>query len=267
MKTVLIISILFLLTNLLVSAQKQIAGNTPQVPDTIKTQEPDTDSDIKKILNTEEYKDYQAWVALGIGGLPHTLEGYRTVKRMGAMMKDPVDVSRISLYIGKNGDLATLKKLPKRSGTKPSIAPFAVPHRQTDQHNSEQIRKTQTRVFDAAVADSDSQLIYKNSYLEKHSPGIFLADPAKGNQTVVGISHAEIGHIHAFDGSMHLILSPSDTKEVIEKGWGELHGLAGTGDKAARTYMLIYSPRDENELAVTRKILDAAIQYSSYPAH
>ena len=263
MKTLLIIPFLILLTVVFVSAQKR---TMPELTDTAKSQTPAAASHIQKNLSAEEYKDYQAWVALGVGGLPHTLEGYQTVKKMGAMMKDPLDINRISPYIGQNGDLSTLKSLPKRAGTKPLIAPFAVPHRQTDQHNSEQIRKMQTRLFDAAVTDSRGRLEYKNSYLEKHSPGIFLADPATGNQTVVNISHAEIGHIHAFDGSMHLILSPSDTREVIEKGWGELHGLAGADNKAAKTYMLIYSPRDENELSVTKKILSAAIRYSSYPA-
>ena len=266
MKTILIITVLCLLLNLIVFAQKSDTIIGRQVGDTVKSQA-SIDSVIQKSLTTQEYQDYRAWVALGIGGLPHTLEGYRTVKKMGMAMKDPLDVDRVSPYIGKNGDLASLQPLPKRPGTKPSIAPFAVPHRQTDQHNTGQIRKKQTELFDAAVQGSHGQLMYRNSYLEKHSPGIFLADPTKGNQTVVGLSHAEIGHIHAFDGSMHLILSPSDTKEVIEKGWGELHGLANGEGMVARTYMLIYSPRDQQELAIASQILDAAIQYSSYPAH
>jgi len=91
-----------------------------------------------------------------------------------------------------------------------------------------------------------------------------LKDSASGNQSIVPVSHAEIGHIHHFDGSMHIILSPSDTKEVIQKGWGELHGLASAGTRAAKTYMMIYSPRDENEVAITKQILDAAIKYSSF---
>jgi hypothetical protein len=65
-----------------------------------------------------------------------------------------------------------------------------------------------------------------------------------------------------FDGSMHIILSASDTKEVIEKGWGELHGLAGQG-RAAKTYMMIYSPRNDMELRITKKILEAAVKYAT----
>lgn len=217
---------------------------------------------IKYFLTGEEYKDYQDWVALGLGGLPHTLDGYRTVKMLGKQMKDPVDISRITGGIDKRGDIKVLVNLPGREGARPTIAPFAVPHRQMNQHNDTVTRNKQKQIFDAQVADARYHLLYKMSYLEKHSPGIFLKDSAAGNQTIVPVSHAEVGHIHPTDGSMHIILSPADTKEVIEKGWGELHGLAGQG-AAAGTYMMIYSPRNEAELEITKKILEAAVKYAS----
>jgi hypothetical protein len=66
---------------------------------------------------------------------------------------------------------------------------------------------------------------------------------------------------------MHFSLSPTDTKEVMEKGWGELHGLAGQvykgNDALPPTYIMIYSPRTEQELAIVKQILQAAIKYSS----
>ena len=225
--------------------QKQIAGSA-----------------MKYFLSDTEYKDYQNWVALGIGGIPHTLEGYRAVKELGKQMKDPFDVGRIAGDIDKAGDIKSLFNLPKREGQRPTIAPFAVPHRQMNQHNDTVIRAMQKKIFDDEVANSNNTLIYKTSYLEKNSLGIFLKDSASGNQTIVPISHAEVGHIHLFDGSMHIILSPSDTKEVIEKGWGELHGLAGQG-RAAKTYLMIYSPKTDQELQVTKLILEAAIKYAT----
>jgi hypothetical protein len=63
---------------------------------------------------------------------------------------------------------------------------------------------------------------------------------------------------------MHLTLSPSDAKEVIEKGWGELHGLAG-GGPLIKTYLMIYSPRNDAELEAVKKILEAAVKYASLP--
>ena len=104
---------------------------------------------IKLALGEKDYRDYLNWVALGVGGLPHTLEGYRTVKQLNLQMKDPLDVSRIAGDIGKHGDIKTLFDLPKRQGPKPAIAPFAVPHRQMDQHNDTAIRALQKKIFDA----------------------------------------------------------------------------------------------------------------------
>ncbi|MDX2248475.1 MAG: fumarylacetoacetate hydrolase family protein [Bacteroidia bacterium] len=228
------------------------------------TQKQKVISFIQSQLTEAEYKEYQAWIALGVGGLPHTLEGFRSVQNMNKMLKDGTDWKRIEPYIGEKGDVSSLKNLPQRKGSKPNIAPFAVPHRQTDQHNTTDIRDVQSKIFDDQVANSKGQLIYKNSYLEIHNPGIFLKDSASGNPTIVPISHAEIGHIHKFDGSMHLILSPSDTKEVILKGWGELHGLAAAGTRAAKTYMMIYSPRDQKELKITTQILEAAVKYQTF---
>jgi hypothetical protein len=50
---------------------------------------------------------------------------------------------------------------------------------------------------------------------------------------------------------------------------GELHGLAGQVYKPNQalpaTYLMIYTPRTEQELSVVKQILQAAIRYSSLP--
>ncbi len=219
---------------------------------------------LQLILGNDAYKDYQNWVALGVGGIPHTLEGYRRVKMLGSRMGNPLDIKPVKVDIGSKGDVKTLPQLPKRKGQRPTIAPFAVPHRQMDQHNDTVTRKNQKKIFDTQVASSQNRLIYKMSFFERNSPAIFLADSASGNPTLMPLTHAEVGHIHPSDGSMHMILSPSDTKTVMEQGWGELHGLAGKGGSMAKTYLMIYAPRDEKELAVIKKLLEAAVKYASH---
>jgi hypothetical protein len=67
--------------------------------------------------------------------------------------------------------------------------------------------------------------------------------------------------VHPSDGSMHMILSRTDVRTVIERGWGELHPLAGVMLNLPATYVLIYSPRDMGELAVGARILNAAISH------
>ena len=59
--------------------------------------------------------------------------------------------------------------------------------------------------------------------------------------------------------SLHLCLSPTDCKEVITKQWGERMTLAGT--LMPQEYLIIYTPRTKEEVAVVKAIVDAAISF------
>lgn len=71
--------------------------------------------------------------------------------------------------------------------------------------------------------------------------------------------YKEIAHMHGSDGSMHLNLAPRDAKLVLERGWGQRHPIAGTilylGD------VMVYAPRNEEELEVSQKITRAAAKF------
>jgi len=79
----------------------------------------------------------------------------------------------------------------------------------------------------------------------------------------------EISHIHATgEYSAHVVLSPRDAKRVIDAGWGQLHPLAGVkankvlrGRMLPKCYVLLYTPRDENEIAVLLEIIKASVGY------
>ncbi|KAF2184952.1 hypothetical protein K469DRAFT_577340 [Zopfia rhizophila CBS 207.26] len=45
----------------------------------------------------------------------------------------------------------------------------------------------------------------------------------RGSEKIFG---NEIGHVHSYDGSLHLNLHPVEIEHVIEKAWGERHPLA-----------------------------------------
>lgn len=224
---------------------------------------------VRAQLTDPEYQEFQRWVAIGPGGLPHTLDGYRTLQRLNRQLRSPFDVSALANRIGKPGDVATLRNLPQRGGSRPSIAPFAIPHRQLDQHNTPPVREKQKAILADAIRDHSSAVQFQRSYFEMHNDAVFLRNPAAGNQTVVPASHGEVGHLHPSDGSMHFSLSPSDTKEVVAKGWGELHGLAGQvygeNRELPATYTMIYSPRTDEELAIARQIVRAGVRFSSAP--
>jgi hypothetical protein len=48
---------------------------------------------------------------------------------------------------------------------------------------------------------------------------------------------------------------------VIERGWGERHPLSGK--ILPSEYLLIYAPRDEEELGIVERIILAAIAYNT----
>lgn len=56
-------------------------------------------------------------------------------------------------------------------------------------------------------------------------------------------------------------LHPDDAKVVLEKGWGERHPLSKGGWMrrfVPREFVLVYAPRDEAELRVVGRIIEAA---------
>jgi hypothetical protein len=49
---------------------------------------------------------------------------------------------------------------------------------------------------------------------------------------------------------------------VLSAGWGERHALAGLA-RLPLTYLMVYAPRDDNEVAVIERLLDASVSYMS----
>lgn len=66
----------------------------------------------------------------------------------------------------------------------------------------------------------------------------------------------EFAHVHpAHDGSLHVTLPPEIYEEVLAKGWGEPHPVSGT--------MMIWGPRNEEELDVIWNLVHASYEYAT----
>ena len=206
------------------------------------------------------WMDYRNWIALGAGGLPSNPYGWSQVTWMRLGKHDPLSTSVFEKNIGKDWDVRGLGDLPKRAGTRPQVDPHPIPHRQTDQFGDEQVRREQKQIFDDVIAENAALLYYQKSIFERHNDAVFLREPAKGNSNTK--AQGEVGHIHPSDGSMHMTLSPSDAKKVIGAGWGELHPLTEETGRLPSTYMMIYSPRSQEENAVVEQILRAAVKFA-----
>ncbi len=202
--------------------------------------------------------DYRAWRSLGTGGLPPTFKGWLKTTQWRLMKRNP-----LAEHAEANG-LHMLADLPQRAGRRPRIGPHPVPHRQLSQTADAGLRAKLKAVFDAKVSAREDVLYYQLSYFEKHNPAITLRCPECGHPDALA-SHGEIGHIHPSDGSMHMILSTADANAAIKAGWAERHGLAGVTLGLPSTYMMVYAPRDEAEIAVIDRLISAAIAHMSSP--
>lgn len=79
----------------------------------------------------------------------------------------------------------------------------------------------------------------------------------------------EFAHLHdGQDGSLHMTLPTEVIREVLAKGWGEMHPLAGqlvddphggSGQlRVPSTDVMIFGPRDEKELESIWQLVQAA---------
>lgn len=87
-------------------------------------------------------------------------------------------------------------------------------------------------------------------FLDRDAPADVLLMPLSGKR--------EFAHVHD-DGSLHVALSTAMRAEVLMAGWGERHPYS------SRTVniTMVFGPRDEQELAVVRHIVQAAYDYAT----
>lgn len=204
--------------------------------------------------------DYRRWVALGVGGLPHTPAGWLVMSVLRLLKRDGIKAAHLKRHVQSDDDHPYLGQVMRRAGQRPLVPAYAVPQRQLTQTISVEHLAQLKSVFDAVVQAQAAQVQYQQSFYEKHNEAITLCHPGCGHAHGL-ISHGEVAHIHPVDGSMHMILSPTDAAKVIEAGWGELHGLAGFMNRLPVSYTFVYAPRDEQEIEVVKQLLDAAVAH------
>lgn len=159
-----------------------------------------------------------------------------------------------------------LGSLGRRPGMRPLVAPYPIPHRQLSDTVSCENLDRLVKLFDQEVEKNKDTVLYATSFFEKHHDAITLKHPECGHVHAL-VSHGEIAHIHPSDGSMHMILSASDAKTVLESQWGELHALAGLFNRLPTTYTFVYAPRHDADLEAIRRILSASVTFMTKPLH
>jgi hypothetical protein len=233
-------------------------------------------------------KNYQNYLNLGKGGTPPTFAGFLRVTRLRAIgglwsvFHPPETPPLMHPYRGK----LDADKLAQRDGARPLVGGVA-PQRQLDQKTPPSTFRTLLDVFERKINEYSQEKVIemRPSFLEGATTALF-AVPSQWtyNRPTIHEFGYEISHPHRNDGSLHMVLHPEDCTTIIEKGWGERHPLA-RGSWYWRTWhwalrrvrtdqrptrppvpeylCFIYAPRNEEELEVIERLLDAAIWFAT----
>jgi phospholipase/carboxylesterase len=150
-------------------------------------------------------------------------------------------------------------ELPRRAGPAPQVS-SQIPQQQLDQTAPAEL---QERIFEHAsgLPSVSSQA----SAISVPGARAFVLDDAAaagGAESFIVQSAGEFAHLHpAYDGSLHVTLPQAYAADVIAKGWGVTHPLAGV--RLAPGMVMVFGPRDEQELGTVTAILDAAYAFAA----
>ncbi|KAL2809141.1 hypothetical protein BJX63DRAFT_424064 [Aspergillus granulosus] len=191
------------------------------------------------------------------GGPPYNVLGWLAVKFV------------FNPFKRENEKTEYLTKLPKRQGEQPQMGTFAVPQRQRDRCRPRRRKKCKLMAEHDLFFTRNAQIANRPpSMLEKYTDaahvciGVLLT-------AVAAQMKRKICHAHGTsDHSIHVTLSLIDCKRAIESGWGQRFSLAGTklfkdltlGHLPAipLEYILVYAPRNEEEIQVVMQIVKAS---------
>jgi len=150
--------------------------------------------------------------------------------------------------------------LPSRGGVGPDVTK-GIPHIQLDQTASDELLLRMTDwVFSLpGVVEMPSR-----TSLPGARALTLAAELPVTNQEAFMVGR-EFAHIHPQPrgGSMHMKLPGHQATEVVEKGWGEEHPLALNG--SIPNLLMVYAPRNDEDLAVIKIIINAAVEYATTP--
>ncbi|KAJ7034940.1 hypothetical protein C8F04DRAFT_1099558 [Mycena alexandri] len=206
--------------------------------------------------------NYRRFLALGQSGLtPLGPFGWLVALSLTAFGRETVSTTEYES--AKASKERWLETPVERRGTRPETGWHCVPHRQLDRLPSEEIAKRLDAVFEKHTDANPTLVQIAVSPHEKLHPGMIIHPDIPSPHKDAEQALREIAHIHPTDHSLHVILSPADSKTAIDLGWAERHPLSGVSRilPLPNNYLLVYAPRDDEELEVVERIIVASIGY------
>ncbi|KAJ7702662.1 hypothetical protein B0H17DRAFT_923164 [Mycena rosella] len=213
-------------------------------------------------------RDYHTFLKGGPSYAPQNLRGYIIVLVLALFRQEQKGVAIYDRLPEKRRWLADL---PARKGPRPRTTSHII-QRQLDQHVDLEFaaKALKGAVIPRVQARHTNKTHLALSKFEFHAEAIFLRpeipidDPKNiPSHDTVRRTKREIAHMHDYhDYTLHLALAAQDGKEVVSKGWGQRHPLAGPGVPGPPTeWTFLYAPRDEDEVHVVEMVIEASIGY------
>ncbi|WP_459384590.1 luciferase domain-containing protein [Arthrobacter humicola] len=150
--------------------------------------------------------------------------------------------------------------LPRRAGQRPTVS-WTIPQEQrTDNAPVDLQEKLFARISSLAGVSTSQSVISVPG-----ARGLMIKPaPDAPKDAFLVPSAGEFAHQHpSHDGSLHLALPPKLAADAIAKGWAVAHPLAGI--RLAQGMVMVYGPRDENELHVVAAMVETSHAYATGP--
>ena len=150
-------------------------------------------------------------------------------------------------------------RLPARAGARPEVTP-GIPQ---EQRSDNAPRDLQERLFDL-VAALPGVTTRQSAISVPGARGFMLDEQHRGTDADAFLvpSAGEFAHVHpGHDGSMHLALPPALAADLIGKGWGAAHPLAGV--RLTPGFVMLFGPRDDAELDTVVGVVTTAHDWAS----
>ena len=152
-----------------------------------------------------------------------------------------------------------LNAAPLREGLPPET-PDGIPHQQLNQNAPLALQEE----LMASVSVLPGVQIEPTPFSLEGSQGWRLDGSfAQGPEDAFIRQSPEFGHLHRpSDGSMHMLLPLAFSIVALEKGWGIIHPLTDSISGEHSDYVMIYGPRDEDELKTIWIIAQISYYYA-----
>jgi len=172
------------------------------------------------------------------------------------MIKIKIALSIFSIIISMTLSAQTTLELTERKGALPELTDY-IPHQQLTENSPKDIlQKYEEWMFSLPHVKVKPSI---NSF--PSARGIVIERGVKMNPI---LPNREFTHIHyePEPGSLHVFLPKEDADYIVSKKWGVYHPLSLGNSRRPFIIVLVFSPRNEEDLTELKKIVERAHQFA-----